>query len=83
MKEMCTEWVEVLLFVEKYYQDTKLANRTVHIFNDNAMMHLRKILQNRQNNSHWTSSLLKRLGKYVQRKKNQLRVRDREGKKRQ
>ena len=39
---------EVQLFVEKYHPDTVLANRPVHIFNDNAMMHFRKILQCRQ-----------------------------------
>ena len=36
------------LFVEKYHPDTVLANRAVHIFNDNAMMHFWKILQHRQ-----------------------------------
>ena len=39
---------EVQLFVEEYHPDTKMANKAVHIFNDNAMMHFRKILQCRQ-----------------------------------
>ena len=38
----------VQLFVDKYHPGTMLANRVVHIFNDNAMMHFRKILQRRQ-----------------------------------
>ena len=29
----------------RYHQDTMLSNRAVHIFNDNAVMHFRKILQ--------------------------------------
>ena len=48
IKEMCAKRVEVQLFVEKYHPDTLLADRAVHIFNDNAMMHFRKILQHRQ-----------------------------------
>ena len=44
IKEMCAKWREVQLFVEKYHPDTMLANRAVHIFNDNAMMHFRKML---------------------------------------
>ena len=39
---------EAHLFVEKYNPDTKLSNRAVLIFNDNAMMHVKKILQRRQ-----------------------------------
>ena len=46
--EMCAKWGEVQLLVEKYHPDTMLANMAVHIINDNAMMHLRKILQRRQ-----------------------------------
>ena len=39
---------KVQIFVQKYHPDIMIANRAVHIFNDNAMMHLRKILQHRQ-----------------------------------
>ena len=42
---MCEKLGEVMSFVEKYHLDTMLANRAVHIFNDNA---IRKILQHRQ-----------------------------------
>ena len=70
---------EVQLFVEKYL-DTIIANRAVHIFNDNAMMHFRKILQCRQKQLTLDKFLIKRLGK--QRQKNQLQARDREMKKR-
>ena len=42
---MCAKWREVQLFEEKYHTDTILANNAVHFFNDNAMMHFRKILQ--------------------------------------
>ena len=31
IKEMRAKWVEVQSFVEKYYPDTMLANRAVHI----------------------------------------------------
>ena len=48
IKEIYAKWGEVKLFVKKYYPDTILANRAVHIFNDNAMMQFRKILPCRQ-----------------------------------
>ena len=51
IKEMCVKWAEVQLFVEKYHPDTMLANRAVHIFNDNAMMHFRKMCNVDKNNS--------------------------------
>ena len=35
-------------FEEKYHPDTMLANKAVHIFNDNAMTHFRDILQRKQ-----------------------------------
>ena len=44
----CVKMGEVQLFVEKYHLGKMLANRAVHIFNDNAMMHFRKIMQRRQ-----------------------------------
>ena len=40
IKEMCAKLGEVQKCVTKYHPDTMLANRTVHIFNDDAMMHL-------------------------------------------
>ena len=79
IKEMCTKWREVQLFVKKHHLDTMLANRAVHILNNNAMMHLRKMLQHRQKQLTLSSSWLTRLGKQLQRKKNQLPARDREG----
>ena len=48
IKEMYAKWGEVQLFVEKYHPDTMLANMAVQMFNDNAMMLFRKILQRRQ-----------------------------------
>ena len=36
------------LLFEKYHPEAMLANRTVYIFNHNAMMHVRKTLQRRQ-----------------------------------
>ena len=44
IKEICAYLGEVQLFVEKYHPETMLANRAVHIINDTAMMHIRKIL---------------------------------------
>ena len=32
----------------KYHPDNMIASSVVHIFNDNAMMHIRKIMQRRQ-----------------------------------
>ena len=53
-----------------------LVNRAVHISNDNAMMHFRKILQRRQKQLTLGKFFVKRLGMQLQRKKNQLRTRD-------
>ena len=44
-EEMFAKWGKVQLFVENYFLDTMLASMAVHIFNDNVMMHFRKILQ--------------------------------------
>ena len=48
IKEMCAKLGEVPLSVEKHHQVTMLANRSVLILNDNAVMHIIKILQYRQ-----------------------------------
>ena len=45
---MCVNWGEVELFVEKYHLNTMSTNWAVHIFNDNAMMLIRKIVQRKQ-----------------------------------
>ena len=57
---------------EKCHMDTMLANKAVHIFNNNLMMHFMKNFNSDKNNSHWTSFWLKKLGKQLQRKKIQL-----------
>ena len=57
------------LFVKKYHPDTMLANGTVHIFNDNAMMYFSKILFC---NTDIAQVLGQRLGKQLQLKKIQL-----------
>ena len=74
---------EVQLFVEEYHPDTKLANKAVHIFNDNSMMHFRKILHRRQKQLTLDKFLVKKIGRQLQRKKDQLRARNREWKQRQ
>ena len=70
IKGMCVILREIQLFEEKYHPDTMLSNRAVHIFNDNAMMHFRNILQCRQKQLTLDKFLVKRLGKQLQRKKN-------------
>ena len=55
--EMCAKCGKVLLFVEKYHPDTMIAIRTVHIFNDNAVMCTSgKFCCADKNSTHWTSS---------------------------
>ena len=51
------------LFLEKYHPETMFANRAVHIFNDNAMMHFRNILQRRQKQPTLDKFLVKRARK--------------------
>ena len=80
LRKCVNKWGEVQLFVGKYHLDIMLANRSVHIINDNEMMHFRKFCNTDEDNSQWTNSWLKRLGKQLQRKKNHLRARDKEGK---
>ena len=47
IKEMYAKFWKVQIFVLKFHSDTMLANKAVHIFNDNSMIHFGKILQRR------------------------------------
>ena len=40
--EMISKWIDLQNLVEKYYPDIVITNRTVNIFNDDVMAHLRK-----------------------------------------
>ena len=57
------EMREVQLFVGIYHPDTMLENRAVDIFHDNAMMHLRKILQRRHRQLTLSKFLVKKARK--------------------
>ncbi|KAM4642474.1 uncharacterized protein O3C94_016790 [Discoglossus pictus] len=48
IKEMCSKWVELQNFVEKYHPDNSVASRVVDLFNDQTMSHFRNILKRRQ-----------------------------------
>ena len=63
IKEMCAKWGEVHLFVEKHHPDTMSANRAVHIFNGDAMMHFRNIWQHRQRQLTLNKFLVKKARK--------------------
>lgn len=45
IKDMCSNWSELQEFVGKHHPNKVLANRAINLFNDNAMSHFRKILQ--------------------------------------
>ena len=45
INKMCEKCGEVQLFVEKSNPDTMFASSAVHIIDDNAVMHIRKIMK--------------------------------------
>ncbi|XP_067135000.1 tigger transposable element-derived protein 1-like [Centruroides vittatus] len=61
IKEICAKWGDVQAFVEKSHPDTMVANRAVHLFNENVMSHFRKILQKRQKQQTMDKFLIKDL----------------------
>lgn len=44
IKEMCTKWGILQLFIEKFFPNSALSNRSLNIFNDNMMSYYYKVL---------------------------------------
>ena len=60
IKEMISKWIDQKNFTEKYHPDTVITSRTVNMFNDNVMAHLRRILKHRQKQQTLDKFLSKR-----------------------
>lgn len=48
IKEMCANWVEVQVFIEKYHPDKAAVSHSTDTFNDHATSHFRQILKHRK-----------------------------------
>ena len=59
-EEMISKWIDMQSFAEKYHPDTVITNRTVDIYNDNVLVHFRKILRHRRKRQIFEIVLLKR-----------------------
>ena len=60
INEIISKWIYLQKIAEKYHPDIVITNRTVNIFNDNVMVHVRKILKHRQKQQTLNKFLLKR-----------------------
>ncbi|KAK1327547.1 hypothetical protein QTO34_013049 [Cnephaeus nilssonii] len=60
IKGMLGKWGEMQSFIEKYHPDKEVANRAISLFNDNAVLHFRQVLNRRQKQS---------LGRYLVRQR--------------